>query len=195
MYMIGWDISMSLRLGIPAVPMTVKAPPNPLINAYTAGDGRRFWLLGLQADRHWPDILRAVDRPMWAEDPRFSSIQLRWQNSAELVTELNGVFATRPLSEWAEIFDREDVWWAPVQHAHETIDDAQVRAAGGFVDVPSADGGDPVPGVASPADFGGTPWAPRSGPPEFSQHTEEVLVELGYDWDKITELKDAGAIP
>src|SRR5205814_8440906 len=60
LYMIGWDISMALRLGIPAIPMTVKAPPNPLINAYATGDGRRFWMLGLQADRHWPAVLRAI---------------------------------------------------------------------------------------------------------------------------------------
>jgi crotonobetainyl-CoA:carnitine CoA-transferase CaiB-like acyl-CoA transferase len=58
MYMLGWDISMSLRLGFPTVPMTVAAPPNPLISAYEAGDGKRFWMLGLQADRHWPDVLR-----------------------------------------------------------------------------------------------------------------------------------------
>jgi crotonobetainyl-CoA:carnitine CoA-transferase CaiB-like acyl-CoA transferase len=32
-------------------------------------------------------------------------------------------------------------------------------------------------------------------PPEFAQHTEEVLLELGYDWDQIIELKDTGAIP
>jgi crotonobetainyl-CoA:carnitine CoA-transferase CaiB-like acyl-CoA transferase len=49
--------------------------------------------------------------------------------------------------------------------------------------------------VASPVDFGGTPWTPRSMPPEFAQHTEEVLLELGYDWDRIIGLKDAGAIP
>ena len=195
MYMVGWDVSMSLRLGIPSVPMTVRAPPNPLINAYTAGDGRRFWLLGLQADRHWPDILRAIDRPGWAGDPRFGSIELRWQHSAELVAELGALFATRPLSEWAEIFDRENVWWAPVQHVHETISDPQAQAAGAFVDVPAADGGEPVAMVASPADFSGTPWAPRSMPPEFGQHTEEVLLELGYDWDKIIELKVAGAVP
>src|SRR3954470_11749463 len=102
MYMIGWDISMSLRLGIPAIPMTVKAPPNPLINAYTAGDGRRFWMLGLQADRHWPDVLRAVSRPEWADDPRFNSIELRWQHSAELVDALNAEFSTKPLAEWGE---------------------------------------------------------------------------------------------
>ena len=195
MYMLGWDISMSLRLGIPTVPMTVKAPPNPLINAYTAGDGRRFWMLGLQADRHWPDVLRAVSRPEWADDPRFNSIEVRWQHSAELVAELEAVFATKPLSEWAPIFDREDVWWAPVQHAHEVVADPQAHASGGFVSVPSADGGEPVTMVASPVDFSGTPWAPRSMPPEFAQHTEEVLLELGYDWDQIIALKDGGAIP
>jgi crotonobetainyl-CoA:carnitine CoA-transferase CaiB-like acyl-CoA transferase len=195
MYMIGWDISMCLRLGIPAIPMTVRAPPNPLINAYTTGDGRRFWMLGLQADRHWPDVLRAIDRRQWADDERFRSMDLRWRHSAELVDEFQAIFATKTLAEWADIFDREDVWWAPVQHAHEVVTDPQAHAAGGFVDVPVPDGGDPVRMVASPVDFHGTPWAPRALPPEFAQNTEEVLLELGYDWPQITELKDAGAIP
>jgi crotonobetainyl-CoA:carnitine CoA-transferase CaiB-like acyl-CoA transferase len=194
MYMLGWDISMSLRLGVPTTPMEVAAPPNPLITAYTAGDGRRFWLLGLQADRHWPDVLRAVDRTEWADDERFSSIIDRYRNAAELVASLNEIFATRPLAEWAPIFDREDVWWAPVQHAHETVDDPLARAAGGFVTVPDGAGGS-VEMVASPVDFGGTGWAPRSMPPEFAQHTEEVLLELGHDWDRIVELKERGAIP
>ena len=194
-YMMGWDISMALRMQLPTIPMTTVAPPNPLISAYTAGDGRRFWMLGLQGSRHWPDVLRAVDRPDWAEDERFASMRDRTKNSAELVRELNAIFATKTLDEWGAIFDREDVWWAPVQHAHETIDDPQVIASGGFVDVPASDGGEPVRMVASPADFAGTPTAPRSMPPEHGQHTEEVLLELGYDWDKIIELKDAGAIP
>lgn len=193
MYMLGWDISMSLRLGVPTVPMTVAAPPNPLINAYEAGDGRRFWMLGLQADRHWPDVLRAVDRPQWADDPRFASITSRFEHAAELVNLLNEVFATRPLAEWAEIFDREDVWWAPVQHAHEVVDDPQAQASGGFVSVPTD--GEPIRMVASPVDFAGTPWSPRSTSPQFAQHTEEVVLELGHDWERITELKDLGAIP
>jgi len=194
MYMLGWDISTSLRLGLPTTPITVAAPPNPLISAYETGDGRRFWMLGLQAERHWPDVLRAVDRPEWATDERFASMGDRYKNSAELVLALNEIFATRTLDEWGPIFDREDVWWAPVQHAHDVVDDPQARAAGGFVSVPS-DGADPVEMVASPVDFTGTPWAPRSMPPEFAQHTEELLLELGEDWDRIIELKDLGAIP
>jgi crotonobetainyl-CoA:carnitine CoA-transferase CaiB-like acyl-CoA transferase len=193
MYMMGWDINMSARLGVPTIPMTVATPPNPMITAYAAGDGRRFWLLGLQGDRLWPDLLRAIERPEWATDPRYESAEARFANSG-LVVELNEVFATKPLSEWAARFDAEDVWWAPVQHAHEVVEDPQARAAGGFVSVP-VDGSEPLEMVATPIDFAGTPWAPRSTAPEFGQHTEEVLLELGHDWDRIIELKELGAIP
>jgi crotonobetainyl-CoA:carnitine CoA-transferase CaiB-like acyl-CoA transferase len=194
MYLLGWDVNMATRLGAPTVPMTVATAPNPMITGYTAGDGQRFWLLGLQGDRLWPDLLRAIDRPEWAADPRYESMRARFEHGPELIAELNEVFATRSMDEWAAIFDAEDVWWAPVQHAHQLLEDEQARAAGGFVPVP-VDGGDPVEMVATPIDFAGTPWAPRSTAPEFAQHTEEVLLGLGYDWDRIGELKDLGAIP
>jgi crotonobetainyl-CoA:carnitine CoA-transferase CaiB-like acyl-CoA transferase len=194
MYMLGWDVNMSSRLGVPTLPMTIAAAPNPMITSYTAGDGRRFWLLGLQGDRLWPDLLRAVDRPGWASDPRYESAPARFANGPQLIAELGEVFATKALDEWAATFDAEDVWWAPVQHAHELLEDEQARAAGGFVQVPN-DGGAPIEMVATPIDFAGTPWSPRSVAPEYGQHTEEVLLELGHDWDRIIELKELGAIP
>jgi formyl-CoA transferase len=48
--------------------------------------------------------------------------------------------------------------------------------------------------VASPADFYGTPAQPRGLAPEVGQHTEEMLLELGYDWEQITALKDRSVI-
>jgi len=74
------------------------------------------------------------------------------------------------------------------------VTDPLARAAGGFVTVP-LEGDRPIDMVATPVDFLGTPWAPRGTAPEFSQHTEEVLLELGHSWDRITELKELGAIP
>jgi len=194
MFVIGWDLSTTLRLGIPATPMTRTAMPNPVISCYRAGDGRWFWLLGLQGDRHWPDLVRAVGRPEWLADPRFASMRARREHCAELVGLLDAIFATRPLAEWGAVFDREGMWWAPVQTTEEIVADPQAEAAGAWVDVPRPDGGS-VRMLASPADFSATRSQPRAVAPELGQHTEEILLELGYDWESIAALKEKGAIP
>jgi crotonobetainyl-CoA:carnitine CoA-transferase CaiB-like acyl-CoA transferase len=49
--------------------------------------------------------------------------------------------------------------------------------------------------VASPVDFSKTDWAARSAAPLLGEHTELVLLDLGFDWVEIEDLKDLGAIP
>ena len=192
MYMVGWDVNTNLRMGVPTVAMSRTAPPNPLINAYRSSEGKWFWMLGLQGDRHWPDVVRAVERPEWLDDERYATLIQRLVNSAELVKELDAIFQGRSMDEWAEIFHRENVWWAPLQSTQDAVADPAARSSGALIQVPSDDG--PVEMVAGPLDFSGTPWAARSMPPELGQHTEEVLLELGYTWDDIIEMKEAGAI-
>ena len=192
-FVLGWDTNATLRLGIPARPMTRPSMTNPVINAYRARDDRWFWLLGLQGQRHWPDLARAIGRPEWLDDPRFATMIGRRDNSVELVGLLDDIFAQRTLAEWGAAFDAAGMWWAPVQTTEEVVADPQVRAAGAFVPVPTLDGA-PVEMVASPVDFSDTRWAPGGPSPECGQHTEEVLLELGYGWDDIGGLKERGAI-
>lgn len=195
MYVLGWDMNIRLRYGKVAPPYTRFDVPNPVVNSYKAGDGKWFWLLGLQGDRHWPDLVRAVNRPELLDDVRFRDIKVRRENAPVLVPLLDAIFATKPLHEWTAIFDRENVWWAPVQTPDEVAADPQMRAAGGVVRAPVTAGDGDAEMVASPVDFQGTPWTPAGAAPEFAQHTEEVLLELGYDWEAIAKLKEAGAIP
>jgi formyl-CoA transferase len=48
--------------------------------------------------------------------------------------------------------------------------------------------------VRSPVGFSATPAAVQGPAPELGQHTEEVLLEAGYDWEHIARLKDAGIL-
>ncbi len=113
---------------------------NPCMNNYAAADGRRFWIVGLQVERHWPPLCRAVGRPDWLTDPRFGTARSRAANAAELIGELDEIFATKPLDEWAKVFAAEpDFFWSPINSIEDVVADEQFHAAGGVVYVPDGD--------------------------------------------------------
>jgi crotonobetainyl-CoA:carnitine CoA-transferase CaiB-like acyl-CoA transferase len=177
-YTISFDLNTFLMTGNPIAIGQRESMGNPCMNNYAAGDGRRFWIVGLQAGRHWPPLCRTVGRTDWLTDPRFDTPLNRAVNSRELIAELDEIFATKGLAAWAEIFAGEpDFFWSPINSLEEVMGDEQFHAAGGIVTVPDEQGG--IPMVASPADFHGTPWQPRSAAPQLGQHTEEILAELG----------------
>jgi crotonobetainyl-CoA:carnitine CoA-transferase CaiB-like acyl-CoA transferase len=176
-YTIGFDLNTYLMWGLQFQGGLRSRMPNVTVNNYSAGDGRRFWIVGLEADRHWPPLARVVGHPEWIDDARFSTIPARRENAVELITELDAVFATRTLDEWREVFATEpDFFWAPVNSLEDLVADPQFAAAGGMVDVP--DGLATTTMVNTPADFRGTPSSPTMTAPALGAHTDEVLGRL-----------------
>lgn len=151
-------------------------------------------MLGLEGDRHWPQVVEALGVPEWLQEERFSGIETRMEHSAVLTAEIDAILLTKERDEWGRIFDEKDVWWAPVQSSIELLADPQSRAAGCWVQV-STDDAETVEMVASPIDFSVTEWEVSNGSPSLGQDTELVLNELGIDWERIIEMKESGVIP
>jgi crotonobetainyl-CoA:carnitine CoA-transferase CaiB-like acyl-CoA transferase len=192
-YTIGFDVNISLMWGLPVRVGTRTRMGNPCINNYTAGDGRRFWIVGLDGERHWPPLARAVGRPEWLTDPRYAGPAERARHAGELIAELDLIFATAGLDEWATRFAAEpEFFWSPVQTIDELIADPQFSAGGGLVEVP--DEGGTMTMVATPADFADHPAAPRFRAPRLGEHSLEVLGQLGYGPDRIDKLVAVGAV-
>jgi crotonobetainyl-CoA:carnitine CoA-transferase CaiB-like acyl-CoA transferase len=162
---------------------------NPLLGAYRAGDDRWFWLLGVQAGRHWPSLARAIGRPELATDARFADAGELFRNRREAMALLDEAFAARSLVAWEEVFAREDVWYERVQTPEEAVVDPVLVASGAF-----RDGEDGERSVATPVDFSTLDPGPAPRPPEAGEHTEEVLLELGWTWEDLVGLKDRGVI-
>ena len=192
-YTIGFDVNIALMWGLPVRVGTRTAMGNPAINNYTAGDGRRFWIVGLEGERHWPPLARVAGHPEWLEDERFATPAARFQNASALIAELDAVFATRPLDEWAEVFAAEpDFFWAPVQTIDELLSDQQFVASGGLVEVPDESGSMTM--LATPADFASQSGGPRFRAPRLGEHSADVLDELGYGAGRRQELLSCGAV-
>ncbi len=192
-YTLSFDLSVALRYGLSIQVGNRKTMGNPAINNYRDSEGNYFWIVGLEGERHWPPLARAAGHPEWIEDPRYADPRSRAENAEGLISELDAIFATKTRAEWGAIFDaEEDLWWAPVQSIDDVLQDPQVAAAGGWVEVPDGETTATLP--ATPVDFGGTPWAPRSMAPEHGQHTDEVLQQIGRSAAEIDVLREKGVI-
>lgn len=166
--------------------------PNPLANSYKTKDGRWLLMMMLQPDRYWADFCAHIERPDLVHDERFADGPTRFQNREACVAELDGEFAKRTLQEWFEQFATLEGPWAPMQSASEIHDDPQTDANGYL---PELDTGErEIRVVASPVQFDETPLERLERSPEMGQHTEEVLLELGLEWEEIARYKQAKAI-
>lgn len=194
LWMNATDLTVGLMCGAPPKPESRNARPNPLWNSYQCQDGRWIYFVMLQDQRHWPEFCAALGCAQWLENPRFGDSEARRRNCRELISAIGAVVAARARSEWAPIFDRHGLFWAPVQTNEEVLEDPQARAIGAFAPVDHPRIADCYV-VNGPVRFSlGGADPPYRAAPELGQHSEEVALELGLSWEEIARLKQSGAL-
>ena len=73
------------------------------------------------------NFCRCLEIEELIDDPRFDSLDKRYENNSELIKILDDRFAERTRDEWAERLEAEGCMWAPVQSLDEVIADPQPR--------------------------------------------------------------------
>ncbi len=177
-YVLGWDLGLQMTLGKVARAESRARNQAPLMNPYRAADGRWFFLTGLEAARHVGPVCRALGHPELLDDPRFADAASIRRHRAEVIAVLDEIVAERRLAEWAELFDEEGVWWARAQTPAEVIEDPQVMANDGIVEVDGGAAGIVQRSVNGPVSFSDLPPRRRPPVPALGEHTEEVLSEV-----------------
>jgi crotonobetainyl-CoA:carnitine CoA-transferase CaiB-like acyl-CoA transferase len=188
-----WTLSSDVLSAMQGIkPRALPTLINPVFGAYRTSDGRHIQLAFLESDRFWAPLCRALGRDDMIDDPRFSDLHARAANVDECVAQLRAEFGRRSFADCRQLLGELDVPWAPVQAVEELLDDPQVQANGYIADV-EHEGVPPYALPTGPVQLDGHPPKLRRAP-EHGEHTESVLLDFGYTWDDITELKSSGVI-
>ncbi|HEV2688248.1 MAG TPA: CoA transferase [Bryobacteraceae bacterium] len=161
---------------------------NPIINHYVTRDKQRFLTCCLDPLRDWPNLCRSLGHEELIDDPRFATPALRQANGPALVAIIDAAVAAKDMTEWKEIFLRNDVIWGPVPSTQQAAGDPQMEANGVFAEI--------EPGlrtVANPLTVGGVEKEKPRKAPGVGEHTVEVLKSLGYSAEAIRDLVERGA--
>lgn len=166
---------------------------NPFMANYRTSDGGTINLCIVSPTGYIRDAFEHLGLPELADDPRFCDVLPLIENASEGVELIAKAIGSKPFEYWRQHLKTMKGQWAPFQSLVDLAGDDQAVANDMIVEVEATDGGKPFKVVRGPVQFNHEPLETTRAP-QASEHTEIVLMELGIDWDRISELKDSGAI-
>ncbi|MCM0612314.1 CoA transferase [Marinobacter sediminum] len=147
--------------------------------------------IAVQNDREWQAMIRAVNRPEWAEDPRFLTAELRQENIDARLDLIQSVIRTDSAEHWLERLEEEQVPCAPVLTRTQVLGHPQVQANHLLKNYDHPQAGH-IRQTRTPARFSAAPEQPWQGAPTLGQHTSALLADCGYSGEEIQQLIDSG---
>jgi len=160
----------------------------PQYQVYRTRDDR-YLAVGALEEKFWAHLCRLIGKPEWEEkipkdkEPRCEEIKEKMAR----------IFRTRTRKEWLDLLMKEDACITPVQSLEEVFADPQVLHRKMLVETVHPRAGR-VRQIGVPIKFSQTPGEIKTPAPEFGEHTEEMLKELGYPQEGIQRLREKGVI-
>jgi crotonobetainyl-CoA:carnitine CoA-transferase CaiB-like acyl-CoA transferase len=172
--------------------LMAQAPINPTVGNFRTSDGRWVNFTMLQGFRYFADVCRHLGLEELIGDERFGTAAGLMANAPAAGEYIAGAIAKQPLAYWISHLATMEGPWAPVQGPLEILDDPQMEANGYLRKVLDSEGVERTL-VSNPVHFDDRPPVTTRGP-QFAEHTDDLLRELGHTQEQILQLKIEGAV-
>ena len=167
----------------------------PYYNVYETKD-RKFITIGCLEPWLWGNLCREIGREdfiPFCRQPDHSLHEPEGEKWQEISFFLKQFFLTRTRDEWFEILSQKDIPIGKVYSLDEVFADPQVLHRKMVIEVEHpTEGKIRQAGIA--IKLSDTPGNVRSLPPVLGEHTDEILTGLGYNKQRINELRQKGII-
>jgi crotonobetainyl-CoA:carnitine CoA-transferase CaiB-like acyl-CoA transferase len=143
--------------------------------------------------RIWQRFAEALGAPDLPNRPEYATGPDRSKNRKALNAEINKLTQTKSTDAWVKEFNTAGVPCGPINSIDQVFEDEQVKHLGMAQDVPNAENRH-IRLVGQPFKLSRTPSKMAAPPPEFGEHTEEILAEFGFSANEIAELKQVKVV-
>ena len=168
---------------------------HPNVVPYQTFQTSDSWIIvAVGNDGQFRHFVKAGDRELLADDPRFATNPARIEYRDALIPLLAAMVKEKTKVEWISLLESVGVPCGPINNLQEVFENEQVVARGIQLNVPHSTAGS-MKLVASPMRLSKTPVTMRMPPPLLGEHTEKILsATLHYTHEQIAQLRSKGII-
>ncbi len=139
----------------------------------------------------WERFCEALGAPQWVTDERSKSKANRSVHRDWLNAEIEKRLAQHPSDYWIDRLNAAGVACGRINNMKEAFEEPQVQHLGMFSKVHSPHLGEQTL-MGQPVILSRTPSTLARATPRRGEHSEEILLEIGYDRATLDRMKDAG---
>jgi len=159
----------------------------PWYNVYKTKDGK-YISVGSVEPWFYANLCRLLGREDFIEHQYAEG-----EKRDEILRYFKQTFLTKTRDEWLKILRQKDTCVAPVYSPEEVISDPHLIARGMIAKVPHPTMGQ-ARQIGPIIKLSRSPFKARNWAQRFGQHTDEILLGLGYKKARIKKLRDAEVI-
>jgi len=175
-------------------PLGTRHPSATPFQAFPTADGYLVVALGFGEENQWNLLCGILGLPELIDDPRFETGPKRTANHAVLEPILEAAFRKRTTAEWLAELEAVGIPCGPINRVPDVVADPQVQHRNMIVPGHHHQAGT-IPIANTPFKFSASEAGIKGPPPDYGQHTREVLREfLGLDDAAIDDLVARGVV-
>lgn len=152
------------------------------------------WIIvAVGSERLWESFVEVMGLPELTSNDKFATNPDRLAHREELVTLLAAYFEKETAQHWLDRLEAAEIPCSRILTPEDSLTHEHLLARGMVVELEH-----PVIGIykglGNPLNLNRTPVTYRRPAPLLGEHTEEILLELGYEENQIGQFKSGGII-
>ena len=171
-----------LNAGIVAKPMGSRHPSMTPFEPYPTADNDI--VVGLGSNKDWPVFCNTIGLPELTDNVRFCTDELRLENRDELDQVIGAHLRKRPAQYWLNLMVENGIPCSAIENVASIAQSSIAEEYKAFSDVKTK-AGHSMRFVRNPIADNEITESPA---PELGQHTEQILLELGYSKAEIEKM-------